>query len=337
MGRKSHNTSPALPVTLKSLAAYLNLHPATVSVVLNNVPGRTIPDSTRQRIKETAQQLGYFPNVLARSLRTKRTKTIGIMVPDVCETYYGQIISGISSRAAQLGYCYMGAHHGYDDTMVPHHLAALEKRGVEGLVLIDTSPPEALSLPTVLIGNREPVAGTIAIELDQHRAILLAMQHLCSRGYKRAVLIDNPIEKTGPSRLTERMAQLATMCGIDFTTIDLVSLGEQRNAKKCRKSRSSLAEFRSDDSAMIALDIESAETALCALGLQNGIDANEIPMIFIDPDGRGSPDLPMTVIRQSLKRTGEIAVDSLLREIGGFTHEHTIIGIEPEIVTSKTA
>ncbi len=337
MGKIVHNSTPACPVTLKSLAAYLNLHPATVSVVLNNVPGRTIPDSTRQRIKATARQLGYFPNVLARSLRTKRTKTIGVLVPDVCEAYYGQVISGISSRATQLGYCYMAAHHGYDYTMVPHHLVALEKRGVDGLVLIDTPPPETSSLPTVLIGNGEPLAGTIAIELDQHRAILLAMQHLCSRGYKRAVLIDRPTGKSDLSHANARMAQLARKCGIDFTTIDLASLRGQRNATKCRKGRTALAGFRDGGNAMLALDVESAEIALRALELRNGFDAGEIPLILIDPDGRGRPNLPMTVIRQSLKRTGEVAVDSLLREIGGFTHEDTIIGIEPEVITNRTA
>ena len=111
--------------------------PATVSVVLNNVPGRTIPDVTRQRIKTAARTLGYYPNVLARSLRTKKTQTIGVLIPDMSGTYHAQIVSGIGNRLTQLGYCYMVLHHGYDSSLIPKHLAVLEGRGVEGFILID--------------------------------------------------------------------------------------------------------------------------------------------------------------------------------------------------------
>lgn len=165
MSKRGDKGSTDQPVTLKTLAAYLDLHPATVSVVLNDVPGRTIPDATRQRVRAAALALGYSPNVLARSLRTKRTKTFGIIVPDVSDTYYGQIISGIGNRATQCGYCYMAAHHEYDTTAIPYHIAALEKRGVEGLILIDTVPRQVLSLPAVLIGNHKPIPGTITIVL----------------------------------------------------------------------------------------------------------------------------------------------------------------------------
>ena len=67
-------------VTLKQLAAHLELNPATVSVVLNDVPGRSIPQATRDRIKAAARELNYQPSLLARSLRSQRTQTIGILV-----------------------------------------------------------------------------------------------------------------------------------------------------------------------------------------------------------------------------------------------------------------
>ena len=78
-------------VNLKQLAEYLNLNPATVSVVVNDVPGRSIPQATRDRIKAVAKKLNYQPNLLARSLRSKRTLTIGILVPELSDGYCTQV------------------------------------------------------------------------------------------------------------------------------------------------------------------------------------------------------------------------------------------------------
>jgi hypothetical protein len=72
-------------VSLKHVAEHLGLNPATVSVVLNDVPGRSIPQVTRDRIKAAAKAMNYQPNLLARSLRSRRTLTIGILVPELGE------------------------------------------------------------------------------------------------------------------------------------------------------------------------------------------------------------------------------------------------------------
>src|SRR3954470_17336502 len=96
--KKARKLSPKTPsghVNLKQLAERLGLNPATVSVVLNDVPGRSIPQATRDRIKAMARQLNYQPNLLARSLRSRRTLTIGILVPELGEGYHTQVMSGI--------------------------------------------------------------------------------------------------------------------------------------------------------------------------------------------------------------------------------------------------
>ena len=116
---------PDKAVTLKTLAARLGLDPATISVVLNDVPGRSIPDSTRERIKAVARALGYSPNVLAQSLRTRRTRTVGVVLPDVASSYHAQILSGVANHLAQFNYCCMILPHGYDSSLVPMHVDLL--------------------------------------------------------------------------------------------------------------------------------------------------------------------------------------------------------------------
>src|SRR6476661_2093231 len=91
------------PTSLKKLAEHLDLNPATVSVVLNEVPGRAISQSTRDRIKAAAKELNYQPSLLARSLRNRRTLSIGILVPDLGEAYHNQIVSGIGDYLLDSG------------------------------------------------------------------------------------------------------------------------------------------------------------------------------------------------------------------------------------------
>src|SRR5579863_1287422 len=99
------------PVTLKQLAQHLGLDPATVSVVLNEVPGRAIPQVTRDRIKAAANKFNYRPSLLARSLRNRKTQTIGILVPELGDGYHTQVMRGIGDHLMAAGYFYFTAHH----------------------------------------------------------------------------------------------------------------------------------------------------------------------------------------------------------------------------------
>src|SRR5579872_5045130 len=76
------------PVSLKMLAEYLDLSPATVSFVLNNAPNRSIPEPTRERVRAAARKFGYRPNLIARSLRGTNTLTVGILIPVLGEGYH---------------------------------------------------------------------------------------------------------------------------------------------------------------------------------------------------------------------------------------------------------
>ena len=91
------------PVTLKQLATHLGLHAATVSVVLNDVPGRSIPQATRDRIKAAAKEMDYHPSQLARSLRNRRTLTIGILVPELNDGYHTEVMSSIGDQLINAG------------------------------------------------------------------------------------------------------------------------------------------------------------------------------------------------------------------------------------------
>ena len=130
---------PSGPVSLKTLAAYLHLDPTTVSVVLNEVPGRSIPEATRERIRKAAIKFNYQPSFLARSLRNRRTMTIGILVPVLADGYHAEVMTGIGDRLLEEKYFYFIAHHRHRTDLIEQYPRMLISRGAEGLITIDTN------------------------------------------------------------------------------------------------------------------------------------------------------------------------------------------------------
>src|SRR5579884_2871846 len=152
MGNRRRVTDAASkPVTLKVLAAHLKLDPATVSVVLNNVPGRSIPEATRERIRAAARKFNYQPSFVARSLRNRRTMTIGILVPVLADGYHAEVMSGIGDHLLDENYFYFIAHHRHRADLIERYPQMLVGRGTEGIIAIDTRIAERPTVPTVSV------------------------------------------------------------------------------------------------------------------------------------------------------------------------------------------
>ena len=134
------------PIRLKELAEYLGLNPSTISVVLNDTPGRSIPEETRKRIKEAAKHLNYQPNLMARSFRSRRTLTIGIMVPVLSDGYHTEIMTGAGDCLVSAGYFYFTAHHRHRPALVDQYSKQLVAKGAEGLICIDTALNHAIQI-----------------------------------------------------------------------------------------------------------------------------------------------------------------------------------------------
>src|SRR5439155_11843110 len=102
-------------VTLKNVAAHVGLSPGTVSAVLNDAPSaKHIPTATRERIVTAARSLDYRPNFFARSLRKRRTFTIGVIAHEIGDAYSSSIIAGIEDYARQRDYFFLTGVHRHD-------------------------------------------------------------------------------------------------------------------------------------------------------------------------------------------------------------------------------
>src|ERR1700721_2628611 len=108
----------ARPVSLKMLAEYLDLSAATVSFVLNNAPNRSIPENTRNRVREAAKKFGYQPSLIARSLRGRRTKNNWVLPPELCDGYPTQVLSGAADVFMKEDFFFFTAHHRHKKDLV---------------------------------------------------------------------------------------------------------------------------------------------------------------------------------------------------------------------------
>src|SRR5450755_2493706 len=95
-GKQGAEPQPGQPISLRTLGEYLNLSPATISLVLNNAPGvRSIPQDTRDRVKDAAAKFGYRPSFYARSLRKRQSFTVGVLVPELSDNYATEVLVGV--------------------------------------------------------------------------------------------------------------------------------------------------------------------------------------------------------------------------------------------------
>ena len=143
-------------VTLKTIAQHLGLTAGTVSAALNNSPAaRSIPAHTKNRIIEAAQALNYRPNFFARTLRLKRTYTIGVIAEEIGDAYGALVISGIEEYLRKNNYFFLTVIHRHDPKLLQTYAQMLMTRGVEGFITTDTSLTEKLALPTVAVAGHE--------------------------------------------------------------------------------------------------------------------------------------------------------------------------------------
>ena len=170
--------TPGQPIGLRTLGEYLNLSPATISLVLNNAPGvRSIPQETRDRVKAAAARFEYRPSFYARSLRKRQSFSVGVLVPELSDSYATQVLAGVEEFLIEEGYFYLTASHRRKPDLIEEYSSLLMDRSVEGFILIDTVLEHSLKLPVVSVAGHRKIVGVTDVVLDQRRAAELTLRH----------------------------------------------------------------------------------------------------------------------------------------------------------------
>src|ERR1700722_2051662 len=174
------------PATLKTLAEYLDLSPATVSIVLNNSPvAKSISLGTKARVLAAAKKFGYRPNLNARTLRTGLTNTVVVTVPELIEGYFTGVMLGVEQYLLQEGFLYFTVSHLGRADLREEDQELLMGRRVDGFLLVNTELSVNVSLPVVGVSSHSKSPGVSNIMLDHDFAAKKALRHLYDLGHRK--------------------------------------------------------------------------------------------------------------------------------------------------------
>ena len=315
--RKQDQSQAEGRVSLKTLAAYLNLDPTTISVVLNDVPGRSIPEATRERIRKAALKFNYQPSFLARSLRNRRTMTIGILVPVLADGYHAEVMTGIGDRLLQEKYFYFIAHHRHRPDLIEQYPRMLISRGAEGLIAIDTNLVQNIPLPVVAIAGHRRAAGVTNVVLDHHRAAELSLRHLYDLGHRSiAFMRGQPYSSDSEARWLG-IVQVAQDLGLTIRPEMTIQLEKDLTSPELGYPvlKQLLAHHR-NFTALVSFNDVAAIGCIRALhdcGLRVPQDVSVVGFDDIKEAAFQTPSL--TTIRQPLHQMGELSVELLLQQL----------------------
>lgn len=186
--------------TMKEVARLARVSVGTVShVITGSVP---VSDELRQRVESAIRKLDYHPNHVARSLKTSKTRTLGIIVPDLTISFYPQVIRGAETAAGKQGYSLIAVNSQDSGARQKELLSLLRSQRVEGVLLVvATAPTPASQIWRMIeagtaivcldrIPDRIPVD---SVSVDDTTAAEMGVNHLISMGYRRIAIISGPL------------------------------------------------------------------------------------------------------------------------------------------------
>ena len=192
-------TAPDGRVTLKDVAREAGVHPGTASRALNIDTRSLVNSGTADRVLAVAERLGYRPNPIARGLKTSRSYTVGVLIPDLTNPLFPPIVRGIQDRLEEAAYTPLIANTDNDPDTERADFAAMRARQVDGFITAtarldrdELANLVGLTLPVVLV-NRGLEQGPVPSVVGDDRAgVRLAVRHLAELGHRRIAHLAGP-------------------------------------------------------------------------------------------------------------------------------------------------
>ena len=330
--------------TIKDIAAKTGLSVTTVSLVLNNKPSK-ISQETRKLVLETARELCYRPNQLAVGLIKKRTKTLGLIVSDIRNSFFSSLAKGIEDECRKNGWtvflCNTSDQHERD----LEYIDVLASKGVDGILYCMSMDSDVekfqesqallsrLNLPYIMLDRTCNLPGVFSVKVDHFTGGLLATRHLLELGHREIACVRGPIHlEDCNARLEGYKAALAERgIAYDPTLIQEGSydMPSGITAMEALLPRRPSAVFAFND--MMAYGVYKA---LKHHGLSIPQDISVVG--YDDIFASEILEVPLTTIHQPVRRVGEAAARRLLSIIEGEPPAERELLFLPELVIRKS-
>lgn len=344
MVRDSSTSNPV--VTIRDVAKESGFSSTTVSIVLNNAPlARYIPATTKKRIERTAKKLGYRPNLFARSLRSKRSHTVGVMVFDMTDPYCTLVLRGIENSLYQSSYLPILTDVHNERSRFERYLEMLLDRRVEALIVLANwlfvnidvlADLEKSSIPTVMIGRELQNASISSVIVDNELGAHTAVEHLYSLGHHRIAFIRGPKALADSAPRWKGIRNFAKSSGLELDPHLIVDLPESSEPissfEAGYKLTEELLKQKRPFTALMAFDDMTAFGAIRALakaGLHVPQDCSVIGFDDVAASSLYTP--PLTTVRQPMEAMGAMAVSIALEGINAVLEKREVAAVHRKI------
>jgi DNA-binding LacI/PurR family transcriptional regulator len=314
-------------VTLADVAKASGFSSSTASIVLNEAPlSRYVAASTKTKVQETAKRLGYRPDVFARSLRSQRSGTIGVLVIDLADPFCTLILQGIERKLIGTSFLPIIMDACNKPRQVELYAELMVARRVEGLITVanrlffDISALERVcnqQLPTVMVGRDCEMPTVKSVAVDNEGGGRAAIRHLYALGHRDVAYIRGPRRLIDSRHRWKGIKRFAGEVGLQINENLIRSLPEAADSASSfddsRRLVANLIKSGHPFTAILAFDDIAAYGAIRALaesGLRVPEDCSVIGFDDIPASALSTPGL--TTICQPMMKMGEYAVDYIL-------------------------
>ncbi len=304
-----------MPVTIADVARRAGVSTATVSRVLAGLGGAAA--TTRERIKAAAIELDYRPSSVARSLKLRTTKTFGLIITDIENPYFPQLVRAVEDAAHSEGYALMLCNAADDPDRESFYLDLLVDRRVDGVIIAASSlgerhrawlrdPP----LPVVLVNTLARGVRLPSIASDNRGGGRLAAEHLIELGHRHlGVLTAGPRNADAPLRLAGARDALRA-AGLNVAGL-AIAVGEP-GVVGGEAAMAEVLEHSPEVTAVIAYNDLMAIGAMRAVRARGHVVPTDMSVVGFDGvDLAAYVEPPLTTIRQSTADLGRLAVRRL--------------------------
>jgi LacI family transcriptional regulator, galactose operon repressor len=329
---------PRPAVTIRDVARVAKVHPGTVSRALNEVTRSLVNPETAERVLRAADELGYRPNRIARGLKTSRSHTIGVLIPDITNPLFPPILRGIEDRLDEAGYTSLIVNTDNDAERERVYVEAMRARQVDGFISATARLDRELAelagggTPLVLV-NRSLEDGSVpAVTVDDMQGVALAVAHVVALGHRRIGHVAGPQNLSTGHRRHLGFLEAMGSAGLEVPP-ELVSFGAFFTEAEGARAFGELLDAAPDVTAIVA------GNDLMAIGCYDVIEErglrcpedvsivgfNDMP--FVD---KLRP--PLTSVRIPQREIGKVAADLLLEQLGEGSPPASEILLEPTLV-----
>ncbi|MFF7946709.1 LacI family DNA-binding transcriptional regulator [Streptomyces griseorubiginosus] len=307
--------------SIKDVAAEAGVSVATVSRVLNDHP--SVSADARTRVLAAVKTLGYRPNAVARSLRTDQTHTLGLVISDVLNPYFGELARSVEEEARALGYSVIIGNADERPDLQDHHVRSLIDRRIDGLLVSPTDGGSPLMLdavrtgtPMVFVDRWIPGVAVPVVRADGRAAVRELVAHLHALGHRRLAIIAGPAATTTGQERVVAFREALEAYGLELPEA-YIGQGDFQ-AESGRRVTEGFLDLPEPPEVVFAADNLMALGALDAVRARGLRIPEDLALAaFDDIPWFVHTDPPITAIAQPTGELGRAAVRALVDRIEG--------------------